>query len=63
MKGHITKREQEVLDCLRVTPGADYARLAELLSTTVNCIRQHLFNLQRKGVMIGRGYFVVDETK
>lgn len=58
----LTNREREIVELLRADPLLDAAALAARLDTTKAAVSVHLSNLSRKGVILGRGYVLREET-
>jgi pseudouridine kinase len=56
----LTEREQEIVALLRRDPLLSPAALAAALGTTRAAVNVHLSNLNRKGVILGRGYVLAD---
>ncbi|GEM48258.1 carbohydrate kinase [Deinococcus cellulosilyticus] len=58
----LTEREQQLLSLLNDNPLLSPRELAERLKTTPSAIAVHLSNLTKKGVILGRGYIVRQES-
>lgn len=58
----LTEREQQLLSLLTDNPLLSPKELADKLRTTPSAIAVHLSNLTKKGVILGRGYIVRQES-
>ena len=57
---NITKREKEILDCLKKDPMISQDELAARMNISRSAAAVHISNLMKKGYILGRGY-IFDE--
>lgn len=57
----MTLREQEILDLIKKNPLISQKEIADKLGITRSSVGVHITNLQRKGLILGKGYIVREE--
>lgn len=57
----MTQREQEILKIIKDDPTISQQDLADRIGITRSSVAVHITNLMKKGLILGKGYVVVDE--
>ncbi len=57
----MTSREQEILEIIRKNPTIEQNDIADSLGIARSTVSVHINNLQKKGLLLGRGYIVQSE--
>lgn len=59
---HLTKREKEILACLKEDPLISQDELAAKMKISRSAAAVHISNLMRKGYILGRGYILEERS-
>ena len=58
----MTEREQQIMDLLRQDPMLPQGEIAKRLGITRSSVGVHLTNLSKKGLILGKGYVLAEQS-